>query len=243
MSKIFEALQLAHRERKGMARPDPASLLEERQSYMDPAVENEMYNIYRNIKLALPKSAPKVIQFIGALEGEGTSTIARLFARMSSELLGKPVLLLDVDRGEDARRLRPAAPRREWRADALPDGEPDGDAIYRVGDTNLYMSPASSRPGFSARDIHAAGADDFLLDLRQRFDLVFIDSPPAAKSPDGVALAGRVDGVILVVEAERTRWPVAERLRDEIVKNGGNILGVVLNKRRHYIPEFLYKRL
>jgi protein-tyrosine kinase len=243
MSKIYEALQLAQRERKGVVKPNPASLLEERQSYMDPAFENEMHNIYRNINLALPKPAPKVIQFIGALEGEGTSTIARMFARMSSELLGKPVLLLDVDRGEDAQRPRPPASRRERRADALPDEEPDGDGIYRVGDTNLYMSLASSRSGFLTRDIYSAGADDFLQDLRQRFDLVFIDSPPAAKSPDGVALAGRADGVILVVEADRTRWPVAEKLRDEIVKNGGNILGVVLNKRRYYIPEFLYKRL
>jgi Mrp family chromosome partitioning ATPase len=52
-----------------------------------------------------------------------------------------------------------------------------------------------------------------------------------------------VDGVVLVVEAEKTRWPVAENVRDKIKGSGGNILGIVLNKRRYYIPEWVYKKL
>jgi protein-tyrosine kinase len=62
-------------------------------------------------------------------------------------------------------------------------------------------------------------------------------------SPDGIAIARRVDGVVLVLEAEKTRGPVAENLKERIQKNGGNLLGIIFNKRRHYIPEFLYKRL
>jgi Mrp family chromosome partitioning ATPase len=52
-----------------------------------------------------------------------------------------------------------------------------------------------------------------------------------------------VDGVVLVVEAEKTRWQVVENLKEKIQNVGGNIIGVVFNKRRFYIPEALYKRL
>jgi Mrp family chromosome partitioning ATPase len=52
-----------------------------------------------------------------------------------------------------------------------------------------------------------------------------------------------VDGVVLVVEAEKTRWPVAETVRDKIKNSGGNILGIVLNKRRYYIPDWIYNKL
>ena len=51
-----------------------------------------------------------------------------------------------------------------------------------------------------------------------------------------LAEAKHVDGVILVLEAERTKCSVAENVKERIVKNGGNILGVVFNKRRCHIP-------
>jgi Mrp family chromosome partitioning ATPase len=52
-----------------------------------------------------------------------------------------------------------------------------------------------------------------------------------------------VDGVVLVLEAEKTRKPVAENLKNRILQNGGNILGMVFNNRRYHIPESVYKRL
>ena len=37
--------------------------------------------------------------------------------------------------------------------------------------------------------------------------------------------------------------PIASSVKEKIIKNGGNVLGVVFNKRRFYIPDWLYKRL
>ena len=78
---------------------------------------------------------------------------------------------------------------------------------------------------------------------KDRFDLIIIDTPPATLFPDGLALVRQVDGVVLVFEAERTRWPVTLSVKKNILKNGGKILGVVFNKRRFYIPQWLYKWL
>jgi Mrp family chromosome partitioning ATPase len=48
-----------------------------------------------------------------------------------------------------------------------------------------------------------------------------------------------VDGVILVVEADSTPVVEAEAAKRQLDKVGARILGVVLNRRRSYIPAFL----
>ena len=85
--------------------------------------------------------------------------------------------------------------------------------------------------------------DGFWTNLKLNFDLVLIDSPPLTVSPDGLAMASKVDGVILVVEAEKTKWRTARYVKEQIERVGGNILGVVFNKRRYYIPQSIYKYL
>jgi protein-tyrosine kinase len=49
--------------------------------------------------------------------------------------------------------------------------------------------------------------------------------------------------VILVVEAERTRWPVAKNAIQEFENSGAKVLGVFLNKRQFYIPPRIYRYL
>jgi len=45
------------------------------------------------------------------------------------------------------------------------------------------------------------------------------------------------------VEAERSRWEVVQRTKELLVKSNANVLGVVINKRRFYIPKWLYRTL
>jgi Mrp family chromosome partitioning ATPase len=73
-------------------------------------------------------------------------------------------------------------------------------------------------------------------ELASQADLVFIDVPPFALYPDAATVAGAVDGVVLVVEADSTPVAVASRTIEAIRKAGGEVLGSVLNKRREYIP-------
>ena len=80
-------------------------------------------------------------------------------------------------------------------------------------------------------------------EMKAQADWVLFDSPPINSFNDAIALAAKMDGVIIVVEAEKTRWETVLRAKERIENGKGNILGVVLNKRRFYIPEWLYRRL
>jgi Mrp family chromosome partitioning ATPase len=75
--------------------------------------------------------------------------------------------------------------------------------------------------------------------LRAQFDFIVIDGPPVNRYADASVIATKVDGVILVVEADNTPVVEAEAAKRQLDKVGARILGVVLNRRRSYIPAFL----
>lgn len=60
-------------------------------------------------------------------------------------------------------------------------------------------------------------------------DLVLFDSPPIGLVTDAAMLASRVDGVILVIRAGKTRRETASRAREILEKVNARVLGVVLN--------------
>jgi Mrp family chromosome partitioning ATPase len=255
MSKIFEALQNAQEEgtRLDSARvlyadddrgsPSPQDRAKGLESFAEapaailssvrlpatlPALdmEEEMICLHQRLDALLPDAAKQVVQFIASRPGEGTSTIAREFAWVSATRFGRLALLLDS--GPGPRDVR--------------DDHPLEDLTSQVGRSNLYTAPLPAASAAVTGNGDGARSDAFWEALRRRYQRIVVDSPPATTSADGLAMCAKVDGVVLVVEAEGTRWPVAQSVKDAIVRSGGKVFGVVLNKRRFYIPSFIYRR-
>jgi Mrp family chromosome partitioning ATPase len=246
MGKIFEALEKAQRERQGRKSP-PLFVVpspgERPAGGFDIAAEHEMVTLSRNIDALLETSPRKVIQFIGPHEGAGTSTVVRDFAMVSAARLGRTVLLLDADPLSPSQHLFfHLQPKSEWE-EIVRDKVTFDEAIHKIGDTDLYVLPNPPGSTNVPKILYSPEIREFWEELRKIFDLVLIDSAPASASPDGIGISRYVDGVVLVLSAEKTRKPVAESLKYQIVQNGGNLLGMVFNNRRYHIPESVYKRL
>jgi tyrosine-protein kinase Etk/Wzc len=79
--------------------------------------------------------------------------------------------------------------------------------------------------------------------MRERFDFALLDAPPITLAPESASLARWADGVILVVHAGKTRWEVVEQAKVQLQLAGAKLLGVVLNRRRLAIPQWLYNSL
>jgi Mrp family chromosome partitioning ATPase len=239
MDKIYNLLQEIQEE---LYKP----LVDEPEEFISitshPGMEDEMSELYRSVNDMLPDTQKKVIQFIGSREGEGTSTIAREFAVVSAKRFGKSVLLLDADINKPSQHsffnIRP----RYSCEDVIRFGSPIDNALYQVENSSLFVGIVYTRSSTAHQGIDFLFDNSFLKKMLQ-FDLIVVDSPPVTKSRDGLAISRMIDGVILIFEAEKTRWPIAKSIKEKIEKNGGKILGIAFNKRRHYIPEFIYKRL
>lgn len=79
--------------------------------------------------------------------------------------------------------------------------------------------------------------------LRSEFEYTIIDCPSLEQSGDVLSIAPFVDGVILVVESNRTRRDQPRQAEQNIAAAGGKVLGYILNKRKYEIPQWLYRRL
>jgi protein-tyrosine kinase len=202
-------------------------------------MEEEMIDLYTIIAALLPFPGGKLLQFIGSREGEGTSTLIREFARVACVRFNKSVFVLDL-----ISSLRPQPYTQERSLEVV---EPERDLMDGVLDelveSRFLVCPVSKLGGSLTRVVGSPHLGSFFDKLRQQFDLILIDSPPVTRSAVGLALVHKMDGVLLVVEADKTRWSVARRVKNQIIQAQGNILGVILNKRRYYIPAFIYKWL
>ncbi|MGH7774680.1 MAG: hypothetical protein ACREQA_20845, partial [Candidatus Binatia bacterium] len=66
--------------------------------------------------------------------------------------------------------------------------------------------------------------------LRERYDFIFIDSSPVMAVSDAVLLSSMVDGVILVVDSQKTAKQLAREARSRLSNPHTKILGVLLNR-------------
>jgi Mrp family chromosome partitioning ATPase len=66
-------------------------------------------------------------------------------------------------------------------------------------------------------------------DLKQRYDLVLIDSTPGVVAGDAIAIAHHCDAVVLVVRALCEKRGLVARLRNQLGDTGAEFLGVVVN--------------
>lgn len=256
MSNIYEALQQAQQERKLMETPPSSVAMTNEQPFatvscleatssgvVSLTIEKEMIGLYQNIEGILPDCPVKAIQFIGSQTGEGVSTVAREFAITAAKRFGKKVLILDAAcHNPIQHRYFEISHQYSWK-EALSNGDLVESACYHAGVTNLYLAPISADTTSKQRAYSEPANIELFNNLKREFDLIVVDSAPVSVSTESMAMARNVDGVILVIEAERTRWQVAAKVRDHIQKSGGKICGVVLNKRRFYIPDKIYKWL
>ena len=247
MSKIFEALQHAHAERIGVSKRSearhavmlPTRKLEVVSDIPSFGLEAEMLMLRQNIASFLYGPDENIIQFMGACEGAGTSTLAREFSRVSADQSGASVLLVEANLARYEQHQKFGLEPKSSLDQVLHSDKTLDQTVSRIGKSNLFLACLVAKPTQNS----ASKARDLWVRLRKEFDLIVIDSPAVSTTVDGLALCSCVSGVVLVVEAEKTRSPVACNAKNCIIQSGGNLLGVVFNKRRYYIPEFIYKLL
>ncbi|HEX2964405.1 MAG TPA: CpsD/CapB family tyrosine-protein kinase [Syntrophorhabdaceae bacterium] len=255
MSKIFDALENAQKEGVGSKIPAgmppvPSVSLPKplERNITELNMEQEMLSLYQTIVSALPYVDHPSVLLVGSRSNEGTSTIARELAKAASLRLEKNVLLIDLDRSRPEHHVYTNIKTEEGNGGGSDSIVPADQNLIehdlrRVEESSLYIMPLFERSMITPRTIESAKDNAFWEPLKERFDLIIVDSPPVMLFPDGPAIVSKVDGVVLVVEAEKTKWQVALNVKDRITRSGGNIIGTVFNKRKYYIPDFIYKYL
>jgi capsular exopolysaccharide synthesis family protein len=97
---------------------------------------------------------------------------------------------------------------------------------------NLQVLTSGPIPPNPAEILASQRMAEILALLRNGAEYVLIDTPPIIAVTDAAVLAPRVDGVLLVVNAGKTKRELAIKARDMLKQVNANLLGVVLNNAK-----------
>ncbi len=239
MSKILEATRRTTRRDEPvdfafrLATVDGVSLFP-----APPEPQRAEFEQLANTLLGLADAATGVVvTFASTVKGEGASYVSYNVARHLSYLLDRRVAWVDGNfRSPQERLLGHGVSFRALLA------APGLFSQVKTGG-NLVLVPNGDEP-CKPTDLLTSDSYVTLLEHFQRnFHLTIIDAPPLLDSVEVCHLAAPTLGLVLVVESRR--------LKHEIIRHGMEIaaghkvrfIGSVLNRRRHDIPDFLYRRL
>jgi Mrp family chromosome partitioning ATPase len=210
-----------------------------------PVPDEEMMGLLSAVRAALPQKRSCAVGIISTLPREGTTTIAQSLAQVAARNPRTKVIMCRVthEMSEGVSTpfiyLEPISQSSQDYARSSQHALPPN----ARGDGNYPLAQTNGGSPMMGQLTAASDLSYIVKSLTGSFDLVVVDLPSASEGALGPSLAKGLDGVIVVVEAERTRLHAVRATRKSIEMYGGTILGFVLNKRKFHIPEALYRRL
>jgi capsular exopolysaccharide synthesis family protein len=116
------------------------------------------------------------------------------------------------------------------------------DAIHPTIYDNLQFIPAGGRDSTHSTELLSSPRMHQLMDqLKDRYDHIFIDSPPVITVTDACILGAMADQVLLVVRLNKTPSGAVERAKRLLRASNCEVSGVILTHMKHYISRYLYK--
>jgi Mrp family chromosome partitioning ATPase len=182
------------------------------------------------------------IYIASCFNGEGKTVSAVSTAYALSSLSGKRVLLVDGNNSSPRLHTLFGLKQTPGLSDCLGGSVPFSNICVPTAYAGLFFVPS----GTTLNHNLSFFADQIGLILEEGarcFDYVVWDGASVLQNSQASALAELFDGMILVVECEKTKWEVVQMAREKIANSGGEIVGVAMNKRRFYIPRLIYKIL
>jgi protein-tyrosine kinase len=207
---------------------------------LDPFLEEQYQKLRRRLAPSANHPAVKAVMVAATTHGEGATTTSAILASMLARSGRSKILLVDANlRTPALDGVFDGAQYPEGLSDVIASDKPLDTAIYQTSFANLFLLPVG-RPHHSPSYLFDGNPISDLLDaLKERFDFIIFDGAPLDAYSESFFLASKVDGVILVVESERTKKQVVKKIKKELEWGPVNLLGVVLNKKKNYIPSVL----
>lgn len=188
---------------------------------------------YRSLRTALLLSSARELRTLAvtsAVAGEGkTATAANLAVVLAQ--LGRQVLVVDCDlRKPRLHQVFQVSNRVGLVNQLTAAAEPEVFLATEV--PNLWVTPSGPIPPNPSELLASDRMRDWLKAVRQRFDFVVIDTPPALAVTDATIVGMLVDGVVLTLRSGKVTREEARLCRDRLRQTGIKILGAVLNRYR-----------
>jgi capsular exopolysaccharide synthesis family protein len=190
---------------------------------------SEAYRTLRtNLDFASLDKELKTLVITSAGVGEGKSTTLANLAVVSAQA-GRRIILVDADlrrpRLHDIFGLSNAAGLTTAMMDETALASPP---LQKTGVEGLSVLTCGQLPPNPAELMSSRRMEEVIAALSMRADQVFFDTPPVAAVADAAVLATKVDGVLLVISAGKTRRESARAAVQRLKQINARLVGTVL---------------
>lgn len=172
----------------------------------------------------------KTIMFTSCFPNEGKSDVTFQLAQEIGNM-GKRVLLIDADIRKSAYIGRYRIKQNINGLSQYLSGQLAKEfLIYETNYQNVNIIFAGSTAPNPSELLEEPAFHELLMEVRELYDYIIIDTPPAGSVTDAAIIAKESDGAVLIIESERVSYKVAQKVKEQMEKTGCKLLGVVLNK-------------
>ena len=188
---------------------------------------------YRGIRTSIEFSnldkEMKVINVTSSMQGEGKSTVIANLA-VSFANLEKKVLLLEGDlRNPSVHRMFNIS-NINGLTDILLNNKNFAECVHCTEVKNLHILTCGAVPPNPSEILSSKKMKDFINELREYYDYIFIDAPPIGIVTDAGIISTYSDGCVFVVGSKQCDVEMAKIAKKRLEDVGANIIGAVLNK-------------
>lgn len=190
----------------------------------------ELNEAYRSIRTFISIDEKlKTILVTSTEMDEGKSTSVANIARCFAELKDKKVIVIDCD-------FRKKSLNEQFN---ISSGSPGlSNIIYNEktldecikNEENLHILPCGTVNCNSSVLLEFGRTKDLINSLRNKYDYIFIDSPPVLRVNDACIIAKYIDGTLVVCGSKEVDKKQIKEAKNRLEKVNANLIGVVLNK-------------
>lgn len=191
----------------------------------------ESFNALRtNLSFVTSANNAKTILITSAMPEEGKSTVAiNLAITLAKD--DKKVLLIDADLRKPSlqRYLRVRPGTMQGLTAVLSNQATTKEAIGYYEMLGIDLMVAGTRPPNPAELLALPKMQSMIDELKEVYDYIVIDAPPAAVITDPAVLSRVTDGVLMVVRQNFSTHQDVIKAKDQLNRVNANIMGIVLN--------------
>ena len=228
--------------------PPPAGIDPHLITYFEPySSASEQYRLIRaNLQSLNPENPPRTLVISSSTYGEGKTITAINLAIIMAQDINKPIILIDGDlRKPQICRYMGLTPKTGL-IDFLTDGIPLESILLPTKINNLTVLPSSNSNKVVTNPsslLESARMKDLLTEVKSRFEYAIIDTAPVLSVTDAGIIGSETDGVLLAIQADRTKKEIIQRAQSALTEAKAEIIGFILTGVQYPIPDFIYRHL
>jgi len=212
----------------------------------DPAIQNRYSQSFQHLAdqmhIVMRGKGLQTLLIASALRAEGASTVGVNLAGYLSRNLSHKTLLIDANLRHPSAHKTFKIPNNFGLSDVVEGKSTFEAAVWELSPT-LAVLPAGKSKRNPVSLLDSPEMADVIRKAKEKYEVILVDCPSLKNFKDAEILSSLIDGVVIVVEAGRTRRHAVKAAIAPLEQKRANLVGTVLNKRSFAVPNFVYERV